>query len=438
MARPAGCRSFALIAGLAAALSAAGPAPPVLADPSFTAPGWPQIRGPARDGHSPEVGLLRSWGEGAPRLLWRQPIGEGYSGIAAAGGRLFTLAAYGEEEYALGLDAATGRELWRVALGENFHEEFGNGPRATPTVDGEVVYAVGSTGRLARLLAASGEKLWEVDLTRAFGMPVPQRGYSPSPLVDGDLLVLEVGGAEGRALVALDKKTGATRWVAGEGPTGYSSPIAVTIGGVRQYVFLRRAQPEIVAVSAGGEILWTHPFPSSGISMPLFVPPDRLFFSAAHDEVGLLLRVTEAADGRFAAAEVWRHNRMRNHFNTSVVVGEHLYGFDNATLRALVAATGETKWAYRGFGKGSLVVADGLLFVLSDRGELALVEATPEAYRELGRSQALEGKSWTAPTLAGGRLYLRDQDEIACFEVKAAGARDPSPAPPAPPQGERR
>jgi outer membrane protein assembly factor BamB len=420
MGRPAGRSSLCPAGCLAAAIVAVSP-PPALAAPPSTSLDWPQFRGPERDGHGREAGLLRSWADGSPRLLWRQPIGEGFSGIAASGGRLFTMAAYGEEEYALALDAATGRELWRVPLGANFHEEFGNGPRATPTVDGEVVYAASSTGRLARLQAATGAKLWEVDLARAFAMPVPGRGYSPSPLIDGDLLILEVGAPEGRALVALDKRTGATRWVVGDGTTGYSSPLAVTIGGVRQFVFLRRAAPQIVAVSTAGEVLWTHPFPESGISMPLLVPPDRLFFSAAHDELGMLLRI-RVEGGRFVAEEVWRHNRMRNHFNTSVVVGEHLYGFDNATLRALVAATGETKWAFRGFGKGSLIAADGLLFVLSDRGELVLVEATAEAYRELGRVQALEGKSWTAPSLAGGRIYLRDQDEIAAFDVRTAPA----------------
>jgi len=394
--------------------------------PLASAADWPQFRGSERSGVT-AASLAPTWPETGPPLLWKKAFGEGFSAISVTGQRLFTLAAFGAEEVALALDAGTGAELWRVPLGKKFVEEFGDGPRSTPTVDGERVYVVGSYGHLLALRVGNGEVIWEADLTERFGMPIPQRGFSPSPLIDGDLLILEIGAGEGQSIVALDKVTGETRWTVGDGPTGYSSPLAVTLAGVPQIVFLRRAEPQILGVSREGQVLWSHPFPASAIAMPVHVPPNSLFFSAAHDEVGMLLTVSRGEDGTFQAAESWRHNRMRNHFSASVVLAGTLYGFDNATLRAVDAATGEIGWAFRGFGKGSLIAAvgddgsGGLLYVLSDRGELILVEATPEEYRERGRVQALTGKSWTAPSLADGRLFVRDHDEIACFDVSQVG-----------------
>lgn len=377
---------------------------------------WPQIRGVNRDGRSPETGLARAWPTDGPRQVWRQPIGEGYSGIAVVGDRVFTSDSDGKEEFARCLDAKTGATLWRVPIGGYFVEEFGNGPRSTPSVDGDRVFVVGSTARLFALAASDGKVLWEVDLTKEFGIPVPGRGFSPSPLIDGDRLILEIPAEKG--IVALDKTTGKTVWRAEVAGGGYSSPIRATLAGVPQYVFYRRAAPQIVAIGLDGKLLWSREFSATGIAMPLHVPPDGVFFSASHDEVSLLVRVLPGAT--LATEEAWKHNRMRNHFNAALIEGGTLYGFDNATFRSIDPVTGAAGWAQRGFGKGSLVAADGLLFVLSDLGVLALVEADAKEYKERGRVQALTGKSWTAPSLAGGRIYLRDQDEIVCYDLSAA------------------
>lgn len=388
----------------------------ILLSSSLSAAEWPQYRGVNRDGASAETGLARSWPEGGPRVLWRRPIGEGYSTVSVAGGRLYTMDSDGETEYALALKPETGEVVWRTPVGPKFLDELGNGPRATPTIDGDVVYTLGGHGRLVALKAADGAKVWEVDLPQAFGAKVPTWGYSASPLVEGDLVVLEVGGA-GKGLVAFDKKTGAVRWSARDGDAAYSSAAAMTIGGVRQIVFPRRVGPEVVALTPGGEVLWTHAGPPSVITMARFVPPDKVYVSAGDDFGAILLRI-KSEGGKMAAEEVWKTRQMKNHFNDPVAVGDHLYGFDNATFKCLSLATGEQAWAQRGLGKGSLIAADGLLIVLSDRGTLVLAEPSPAGYKELARFDATQGKAWTSPTLADGRLYLRDEDEIVALDLR--------------------
>lgn len=380
---------------------------------------WPQLGGPVRDGTSPERGLARSWPQPGPRVVWRRPIGEGYSTVAAAGSRLYTMDSDAEKEYVVCLDASDGRELWRTALGRKFVDDLGNGPRSTPTVTAGAVYVLGAHGLLAALDAGDGRKLWQVDLPAVFGSKVPNWGYSSSPLVDGDLVLLEVGASPAKALVAFDRATGTVRWSLGDGDAAYSSPVAMTLGGIRQYLFARRVGSEVVAVSPDGKELWRHPAPPTMITMPLFVAPDKVYLSSGDDAGAMLLKV-RAGEGKVAAEEVWKSRLMKNHFNGAVQVGEYLYGFDNGTFKCLSLATGEQRWAQRGLGKGSLIAGDGLLFVLSDRGTLVLVEANPDTYTEKARFQVLSGKTWTSPTLAGGRLYVRDMAEVVALDVKGA------------------
>jgi outer membrane protein assembly factor BamB len=422
-------RSPVFLLSLALTLLGAGPAAAV---------DWPQFRGVNRDGVSTEAGLPRSWPAAGPRVVWKRPIGEGYSGISVAGDRLYTMDSDGATEYVLALEAGSGKELWRVPAGQKLIDSMGNGPRTTPTVDGSTVYAMGSHGRLLALRTADGAKIWEVDLVQAFGAKRPNWGYSGSPLIDGDLLILEVGGKDNRGVVAFEKTTGKVRWGALDGDPAYSSPVVMTIGGVKQYVVPRRAGSQTVSLLPDGSVLWTHPGPFSVIASALFVPPDKVYVSGGDDAGAVLMRI-KSAGGKATVEELWKTRTMKNHFNNAVLVGDHLYGFDNATFKCLSVATGEETWASRGLGKGSLLVADSnLLIVLSDRGTLLLVEATPTAYTELARFQAMEGKAWTAPTLAGGRLYLRDEDEVVALEMKAAGSRATSASAPTPAPAEER
>ena len=404
----------------------------LLAAPWAQAADWPQFRGPDRAGVGNEEGLLDSWADSSPTEVWRHSIGTGYSAVTAVGDYLYTMDADESQEHVLCLDAATGEAVWKVDVGSFVPAELGDGgPRSTPTVVDGVVYTATYQSRLLAMDAKDGSILWERDLT-ALGK-VPRFGYSISPLVDEGRVIVEVGDAEtSPGIVALDKETGETQWSSLDGPAGYSSAVVAEIDGVRQYLLFRRAGQEAVSLATSGEVLWRFATPDAlaTIAVPIFVAPDRVFLSTSDDSFGGHMIQIKHQGGQFQVEEVWSERLMRNHFNTSVLVDGHLYGFDNGTLRCFNAVDGERCWAKRGFGKGSLVAADGLLFVLSDAGLLALVRASPEGYEELGRLQAMEGRSWTAPSIANGRLYVRDFDEIVSLDIrgdKAGGSQEGAP-----------
>ncbi len=397
-----------------------------MATSAVRATNWPRVRGPDREGTAAEADLLRSWSEGQPREVWRQAIGTGYSAVTAVGGRLYTMDADENQEHVLCLDATTGELIWKVDAGEFVQAELGDGgPRSTPTVVDGIVHTTTSQARLLALAAEDGKLIWKRDLTEMG--PSPRFGYAASALVDGEAVILEVGDKDkSPGIVAFDRQTGEVTWSSLEGPAGYSSAIVAEIGGVRQYVVFRRAGQEAAGLSTSGEVLWRFPTPDAlaAIVMPIFMPPDRIFVSTSDDSFGgHMIRVVAGEHG-FEVEELWSERLMRNHFNNSVLVDGHLYGFDNGTLRCLDAATGEKRWAKRGFGKGSVVASGDLLFVLSDAGLAVLVRATPEGFEELGRLQVMEGRSWTAPSLADGRLYLRDFDEIVGLDIRGDSAKE--------------
>jgi len=396
----------------------------LLAAAATAATDWPQFRGPDRQGIVNDDGWLESWVEGQPAVVWRRAIGTGYSAVTAVGDRLFTMDADEQQEHVLCLDADTGETLWRVDAGGFVQAELGDGgPRSTPTVVDGVVYTATSQARFLALDARDGSILWHKDLTEMG--PPPRFGYATSPLIDGERIILEVGEKDkSPGIVALDKKTGEILWSGLDGPAGYSSAIVAEIHDIRQYVVFRRAGQEAAGLSTTGEVLWHFPTPDAlaAIVMPIFVPPDRIFVSTSDDSFGgHMMRIVRQDEG-FQVEELWSERLMRNHFNTSVLVDGYLYGFDNGTLRCLDAASGERRWAKRGFGKGSVVASGALLYVLSDAGLVALVRASPEGFEEVGRSQVMEGRSWTAPSLAKGRMYLRDFDEIVSLDIRGDAA----------------
>jgi outer membrane protein assembly factor BamB len=340
--------------------------------------------------------------------------------MAVVGDRLYTCYAAEHEgqptEFAAAFEAGTGKELWRTPIGEKLDTEFGNGPRATPTVDGDTVYVLGARGHLAALATQDGSERWTLSLTETFGSQMPGWGFATSALVDGDQLIVEGGGPEGKSYAALDKKTGEVKWTRGEGGPGYNSVLPVTVGGEQRYIYF--AGGKLNCINDKGEEIWSHPWPEGEThAMPVFVPPNQVFGSGAEGVGATLLRVHEE-EGKATPEEVWTTRFMRNHFSSSVYLDGHIYGFDNATLKCISLEDGSMKWGKRGLGKGSLILADGHLIVLSDRGLLLLLEATAEGYVEKGRVQALEGKCWTSPTLADGKLYLRNHTEIVSYDVK--------------------
>lgn len=391
---------------------------------------WPQYRGPRGDGVSHSTAVIKPWKEGGqPHLAWKHPLGGGFSGITLAGEQL--LVAYGiDSSEVLGsFDRRTGAENWRCAIGPLFVEELGDGPRATAAVDGDLAYIYNSWGHLYAIDIHAGTIVWDIALADTFKVPmlVPKRGFTNSPVVVDDKVIMYAGGNDSTAFIAFDKLSGDLVWRTGSTMGSYSSPLVVTIDGVKQILFTttrvieengrRRGAYEVCSVSPDGHILWTGPGVGGVIAMPVFVPPNKVFVSSQIEDIGSKLIEVNHDGDTWAAAEVWKSSMLHTHFNTAVYYEGYLYGFSNATLECLDAASAERKWRKRGLGKGSLMIADGKLIILTDRGRLALAEASPEGYEELARAQVIEGKSWTVPTYADGMLYVRNVKEMACYDL---------------------
>ena len=383
---------------------------------------WPQWRGPNRDGISPEKGLMTQWPHEGPRVIWRIPLGEGYSGISISQGLAFTMYSRGHDEFVVALEADSGERVWRFRTDDMYTNSWGNGPRVTPTVEGDRLYTLSARSKLYALDARAGRLFWKHDLAEEFGCDIPDLGYSNSPLIESDLLIVVGGGRRpNKGVLAFDKWTGKLAWASYADHSGYSSPIAVSVNGVRQIVFFTGTS--IVSVSPkDGTVIWKYPWRTSSfenVATPVFIPPDKLFFSSAHplDKGSAVLQVITSATS-VTAKILWKSNVMKNHFSTVVLHDNHLYGTDRYILKCIEATSGEEKWAARGFGEGSLILADGHHVVLGTYGDLALVEATSLRYNEVARAKPLRGKCYTPPTLANGRLYLRNESEMVCLELK--------------------
>lgn len=391
---------------------------------------WPQWRGPNRDGVSPETNLLPVWPEGGPNVLWSQPTGDGYSGVAIADGRAVTMVQDGKDEAVVCWDAASGKELWRFKYAAYFpHRQFGDGPRSTPTIAAGHVYTVGGTGVMHCLklnpATVAGEAVWRKDLLKEFDAPQLEWGIAFSPLVEGRLVYIMPGGPHGNALVALDTATGSIAWKRFDDGASYSSPIATNLAGRRQIVALL-AERLVGVAPTSGELLWEFPWPAgpahtpSAIVTPLVIhrtSGDYVFISAGYDKGCALIKIE--ADGEHSnATQVYRNLNMRSVFSSPVCLGDFVYGFDDVNLVCLDVRNGKRKWKEFGFDKGSLIAADGRLIVLGAEGTLALVAAEPDAYHELSRFQHADERCWTAPSLADGRLYVRNRKRLVCYDLR--------------------
>jgi len=387
---------------------------------------WPQWRGPQHDGLSLESGLSHHWSADGPPLLWKRPLGRGFSSVAVIAGRLYTMdeEAEGAErhEAVVCLDAATGKEIWRFRYPNQYEERLGSGPRSTPAVDGNFVYAVGPTGIFHCLRADTGEKVWRHELMEEFHSQKMQYGVSFSPLVEGDLVYAMPGGRQGNSVAAFDKRTGELAWKALDDPVGYSSPIASSAAGVRQVLFFTNLA--LVSVSpVDGKELWRYPFETDNgfnIATPLAFG-NYVLISAAYGKGCALLEITAEADGALKPHCVYEHNRLRNYFSSSVRCGEYIYGFDMMDLVCMKIRTGEIVWREKGirtFRKGSLLIAEGQLIFLGEFGTLTLADATPLGYHEKAAVRVSNNKCWTVPVLANGKLYIRDESHLICFKLQ--------------------
>lgn len=414
-------RTVVLLAAAASMLLDAGRALETALDAQSAPAEWFQWRGPNRDGHSDETGLLKDWPANGPPQVWRATgAGTGFASFSASRGKLFTLGARGNVEYVIAFDAASGKRLWETPNGQRFRNDRGDGPRSTPTIEGDRVYAFGGSGELTCLDTATGNKIWSVNVVQKFGGTTPYWGYSESPLIIGDRIVLNAGGRKA-SIVAVNKADGQTIWQNHNDAAGYSSPMLLRTGSLQQVVFFT-GQRAMAVDPRDGRLLWSYDRASNStanIATPV-VRGNRVFFSSDYGTGAALLDV-KAAGNVASAQEVYFTREMRNHHASSVVVGDYIYGFSSSILTALKFDTGDMAWRNRSVGKGSLIYADQRLYLYSEQGVVGLAEASPTEYREHGRFSIQQSgpPTWSHPMITNGRLIIRDQDNVYAYDVRA-------------------
>jgi outer membrane protein assembly factor BamB len=386
---------------------------------------WPQWRGPDRTDVSQESGLLKKWPQDGPRLMWLfRQAGAGYSGPSVSAGRIFLMGAREDVEFLLALDTRTGQELWSAELGPMLVNKWGDGPRGTPTIDGEHVYALSAEGYLVCARVADGSVVWRRAM-QDFGGSTPNWGYAESVLVDGGKLVCTPGGQDG-AMVALDKNTGNPLWQSTDftDQAQYSSIIIAEHHGIRQYIQLTMEHVTGIA-SDDGKLLWQVPWDGSTAVIPTPIFHDGCVYVTSGYGAGCKL-ITMGSDG--GVTEVYANKDMKNQHGGVLLVGDHLFGYsDNVGWLCQDFKSGESVWTAKDeLGKGAITCADGMLYLLEEReGTVAMIEASPEGWREHGRfhlepltqQRKPSGGIWTHPVVADGRLYLRDQELLFSFDV---------------------
>ena len=403
---------LALVAASAVALS--GQAAPT---------DWPQWRGPNRSGISSETGLLRQWPAAGPPRVWATSnLGAGFGSLAVRGDRIFVQGMRNSQSVVSALNRADGTLVWVRNLGAAGDNYQGPGPRGTPTVDGDRLYVLTENGDLVCVRVQDGGVVWQRNILKDFGGRNLGWLISESPLVDGNQVIVTPGGRSA-GMVALDKMSGKTIWIAKElsDEAGYASPIVADVQGVRTVMTLTAAAGVGVRAS-DGKLMWRHrPVANNtaNIATPVFFD-NKVFYSSAYGTGGALLGL-RAESGEVRAQEIYFTRDMQNHHGGLVLVNGYLYGFDNSILTCLEFATGKTIWQHRSVGKGSLTYADGHLYIQSENNVVGLAEATPAGYREKGRfTIADQGwPSWAHPVISGGRLYLRNQGILTVYNVQA-------------------
>ena len=399
---------------------------------------WPQYRGPAGDGVSSESIGTVDWSQRAPKVRWRTDTPRGFSSFCVADGRAFTVIVRNDNqgnnaETVLALDTATGDELWSVSLGSSDYKagggdagakgnKGGDGPRSTPSCDGERVYVYDSYMLLSCFHAESGKLLWSKDILGEFDGRNIKWLNASSPLLDDEHVYVAGGGAN-KSFLAFDKITGSLVWESGDETTTHATPRIATIDGKRQIIFFTKSGLVSVAAETGEE-LWNTPFQFSVSTAASPLVDDNLVYCSAGYGVGAGLFKIRKNGNDYVADEVWiKENQLMNHWSTPVIKDGHLYGiyefkkYGDAPLQCVELKTGEIKWSHRGFGPGNCILVGDKLVVLSDDGTLVLVEAKPDAYHEMTRAKVIEGKCWSTPAFSDGKVYVRSTKEGACIDL---------------------
>ncbi len=406
---------------------------------------WTQWGGPNGDFTIKTSGLADSWPEGGPKQLWHRELGDGYATILVDDGALYTMYRTDEDEFAVALDASTGKTIWEHKSPSPFTKlmaEFGPGPHTTPLIVGNRFYTIGTNALMHCFDKKSGRVLWEKDLVKEFDAPVPGRGYGASPIAYKNTVIVLVdrereddeGESDGdktdspseekvveQSLVALDGANGYVIWKSQDFPISYASPILIDFKGEEQLVVLM--QKEIIGVNPGtGELLWHHETGPDGANLmtPVFNGDDLIFFSSAYDSGSRVIKLTKKG-GKTVTEKVWYSRKMRLHHANPVRLGDYVYGssgdFGPAFFMGMNLRTGKVAWRERGFRKATCVYGDGKVIILDEDGQLALTTVTPEGFTVHSKCEISERYSWAAPTLVGTTLYVRDRKHIMALDL---------------------
>jgi len=371
---------------------------------------WHQWRGPDGNGISTEKGWLSVWSEGEPKQLWKISVGNGYSSVTVSDGRIYTMGNAAGTDTVYCLDANTGDEIWKYSYACKTGDY--KGTRATPTIDGKYVYTLSREGHLFCFNATSGRIKWSKNLKRELNVKSPKWGFACSPLILNNLLIVDVG-----ITVAFNKTTGRLAWKSKDYGAAYSSPFAFNLGN-HSALAVFPAFGLVILNAKNGQELRRYPWETKyGVNAVTPIVSDgKAFISSGYGTGCALLNISGNKP-----TVIWQNKDMSNHFNNCVLWEGHLYGFDEKTLKCLDFQTGEVKWSQRGLGKGSLMLADGKLIVLGDRGQLVVAKASPVGFNEISRAKVLEKTCWTVPVLSGGKIYCRnDKGDLVCLDVSSS------------------
>ncbi len=388
--------------------------------PDTAGPGdWPAFRGPNRDSHAPGVTFATDWDANPPKELWRQPIGLGWSSFAAVGDYVFTQEQRDQSELVVCYDANTGETIWINEIQDRFNDATGDGPRATPTfLDGKL-YTQGAMGALQCLDAATGEVLWARDVKKDTGAKVPVWGFSSSPLIVDDLVIVFVAGPDEKGVAAFSIDDGDLAWCGGKGTHGYSSVHRATLADTEQLIVISDIGVQSL-VPGDGEVLWEHDWAikmNPRCVQPIIPDGDAVLIGTAGGQGTRRLNIAKTGEGWTAEAQ-WTNKKFKPYFNDSVYYDGHCYGFDGNRLVCVDAATGDIRWKGERYGGQVLFLPDmKMLLVLSEAGEVILINASPDEAKVVAQFQAIDGKTWNHPVVANGKLFVRNAAEAACYEL---------------------
>lgn len=392
-------------------------------DQSLVDPEWPAFRGQRRDGIQNGVALATEWGDDVANPLWKIPVGPGWSSFAVAGNLLFTQEQHGDQEVIICYDANSGGEVWKQQIESRFYDALGGpGPRATPTIANGQLFVMGASGHLMRLDPKSGEIVWQPDLRKVADREPPMWGFSSSPLVVDSLVIVHAGGEADKGILAFDTETGALKWSAAAGDHTYSSPTLMTVAGQKVVAMLTNKELNLLN-PADGKVLLNYKCEVEGYRalQPQLLENDSILIPTSMGEGIQKIHVINT-ESQWAVEQIWDSSRFKPDFNDYVVYQDHAYGFDSTIFVCLDLKDGKRKWKGGRYGKGQVLLLDdaGQLLVISERGEVVLLKADPNAHTELAKFQALEGKTWNHPVMVGDQLFVRNSEQAASFRLPLA------------------